>query len=112
MSHDNSRILAGAMSGTSADGVDVALVRVTGRGLDMRCQLLAHHHRAYPADLRANVFSLRDTANSASKNMLAQLAQIGREISLCYALGVNEALAASNMGSNDLAAVAAHGQTL
>src|SRR5205814_7474083 len=112
MSHDNSRILAGTMSGTSADGVDVALRRVAGRGPDMRCQLLAHHHRAYPPDLRAKVFSLRDTANSASKNMLAQLAQIGREVSLCYALAVNEALAAANMSSNDLAAVAAHGQTL
>jgi anhydro-N-acetylmuramic acid kinase len=112
MRQDNSRILAGAMSGTSADGVDVALVRVSGRGLDMRCELLAHHHRAYPADLRAKVFSLRDDAKTVSKNVLAQLAQIGREISLCYALGVNEALVAANMSSNDLAAIAAHGQTL
>ena len=83
MSHDRSRILAGAMSGTSADGVDVALVRVSGRGLDMRCELLAHHHRAYPAELRGKVFAMRgDDDAGASKNVLAQLAQIGREISL------------------------------
>ena len=38
------RIIAGAMSGTSADGVDVALVRITGRGTSMTAQLLHHHH--------------------------------------------------------------------
>src|SRR5438034_731366 len=36
----SSRNIAGAMSGTSADGVDVAIVAVAGRGLDMTAPLV------------------------------------------------------------------------
>src|SRR5688572_2795672 len=108
MSSDAPRLIAGAMSGTSADGVDVALTRVTGRGLDMRAELLRHHHRAYDAPLRASIFQLRDSGRTS----LVDLARLGREISLTYALAVNEALSGANLKSNDLSAVAAHGQTL
>ncbi len=103
-----SRLIAGAMSGTSADGVDVALTRVTGRGLDMRAQLVRHHHRPYDAALRGAIFHLRDTGRAS----LAELARLAREISMTYALTVNEALVSANLKASDLAAVAAHGQTL
>src|SRR5687768_6286698 len=103
-----SRLIAGAMSGTSADGVDVALTRVTGRGLDMRAQLVRHHHRPYDAALRGAIFHLRDTSRAS----LAELARLAREISMTYALTVNEALVAAHLRTSDLTAVAAHGQTL
>jgi anhydro-N-acetylmuramic acid kinase len=103
------RLIAGAMSGTSADGVDVALVRVAGRGLDMTARLVRHHHRAYPPELRREIFSFR--GGDATAN-LARLAQLGREISLAYAIAVSDALATEKLSGADLAAVAAHGQTL
>ncbi len=43
---------------------------------------------------------------------MANLAEIAREISLCYAAAVNESLLAAGLSAADLAAVAAHGQTL
>jgi anhydro-N-acetylmuramic acid kinase len=103
------RIIAGAMSGTSADGVDVALTRIAGRGTSMTAQLIHHHHRDYDAATRDEIFAFR--GGDASAN-LARLAQLGRTISLAYATAVNEALAASRLNTSDLAAVAAHGQTL
>ena len=104
----SSRIVAGAMSGTSADGVDIALVEITGQGLGMTAKLLHHHARPYEAALRQRIFAVRGEGKVA----LAELAGMGREISLSYAMAVKEALREANLTSSDLAAVAAHGQTL
>jgi anhydro-N-acetylmuramic acid kinase len=98
------RLIAGAMSGTSADGVDVAIVRIAGRGLAMTAQLLRHHHRPYDSHLRRRIFAVRQE-NAVS---LAELASLARDISQCYAQAVNAA--ADGLGPLD--AIAAHGQTL
>src|SRR5688500_2715009 len=103
------RLIAGAMSGTSADGVDVALTRITGRGTSMTAQLIHHHHRPYDAATRAEIFAFR--GGEASCN-LARLAMLGRTISWRYATAVREALDAAQLRTSDLTAIAAHGQTL
>ncbi len=105
---EHSRLIAGAMSGTSADGVDVAIVRIEGSGLNMSIDLLRHQHQAYDASLKRAIFALR----GEGKVSLAELARVGREISLAYAACVNEALHQANLNASDLAAIAAHGQTL
>lgn len=107
---DEPRIIAGAMSGTSADGVDVALTKIMGRGYDMTAQLLQHHHRPYDDQTRREIFAFR--GNNVRENFLSRLATLGRTISLTYATAVNEALAATHLSAKDLSAVAAHGQTL
>lgn len=110
---DHTRLIAGAMSGTSADGVDVAITEITGRGLDMTARLVRHHHRSYPPELRREIFAFRGgEVRAAGTNVMGRLAQLGREISLTYATAVNECLTAASLSAKDLAAVAAHGQTL
>jgi anhydro-N-acetylmuramic acid kinase len=108
MAERPTRVIAGAMSGTSADGVDVALVRIDGRGMEMSARLIHHHHLAYDPTLRDAIFACRN----AGEVGLADLAAMGRSISLVYARAVNEALLAAGMAAGELAAVAAHGQTL
>lgn len=108
MSGDTPRTIAGAMSGTSADGVDVALVRIEGRGVAMQIWPLHHHHEDYPPDLRARIYRSRDAAALE----LRELAQLGRGISLLYAAAVRAALSAVRAEASELAAIAAHGQTL
>src|SRR3954451_938424 len=102
------RLIAGAMSGTSGDGVDVAIGRLTCRGTEIAAQLVIHHHLAYDPATRAALLAIRGSGAA----MLSDLARLGREISLTYARAVNEALAASHLNAADLAAIAAHGQTL
>jgi anhydro-N-acetylmuramic acid kinase len=105
---NDTRLIAGAMSGTSADGVDVAIVRIDGHGLAMSAKLICHHHRPYEPALKQAIFALRESGQVA----LADLARIGREISLTYAAAVNEAFEIANLKSEMVEAVAAHGQTL
>src|SRR5437762_2619265 len=103
------RIIAGAMSGTSGDGVDVALAEITGRGAEqMRARLLHHSHHPFDPPLREVIFVVRETGAST----LTDLAAIGRQVSLSYARAINEALATAQISSSALAAIAAHGQTL
>ena len=102
------RLLAGAMSGTSADGVDVAIVRIEGRGLDMSARLVAHHAEPYAPELRQAIFRIRE----GQSVRIGEMAHLSRQIALAYAAAVRGALAAANASSDELAAVAAHGQTL
>ena len=105
---ETKRLVAGAMSGTSADGVDVALVEVAGSGPGMSAKLVHHHHRTYDTPLRQSLFALR----SAGRVSLAELARVGREVSLTYAECVNAALRGIGLKPADIATIAAHGQTL
>ncbi len=102
------RLIAGAMSGTSADGIDVAIVRIGGRGLGMSAKLLQHSHRPYSPRLKANVLSVRDTGTSS----LAHLAQLAEDISLAYSDAFAAAASAAGIASTEIDAIAAHGQTL
>src|SRR3954463_13845781 len=79
------RLFVGAMSGTSADGVDAALISVSGRGAAMSCRLLRHLHVSYPAALKHEIFGIRETGATE----LRALGRIAREISLAYVAAVN-----------------------
>src|SRR4051812_28355733 len=102
------RLIAGAMSGTSADGVDVVIARVEGSGLQLSACAVKHNHRAYPPDLAGWIVKLREDGHTT----LGEMAELAREISLIYAAAVNEALVGAHLSSADLTAIAAHGQTL
>jgi anhydro-N-acetylmuramic acid kinase len=105
---ETTRIIAGAMSGTSADGVDIALTEIIGRGLAMRLRLLLHHHYAYSPSLRQRIFDIRANAQTT----LRELGELGREISLAHAVAVKDAVKIAKLHMADIAAIAAHGQTL
>lgn len=102
------RLVIGAMSGTSADGVDAALAEITGSGLQMTAEVRSHIHRPYSAALRRTLF----TARGDGQIDLATLTGLGREITLTYAAAVRETMTTANVRPGDVAAIAAHGQTL
>ena len=98
-------IVAGVMSGTSADGIDVALVRVEGRGFNLRFELLGHHHSAYPKAVRVAVLS----AMNAGHARVAELSRLNFLLGELYAEAVRKAQKAFKTKS-DL--VGCHGQTI
>ncbi len=64
-------IVAGVMSGTSADGIDVALVRLGERRRD-GFELLGHAEYPYPKKVRAAVLA----AMNASQASVADLSRL------------------------------------
>jgi anhydro-N-acetylmuramic acid kinase len=103
-----SRLIAGAMSGTSADGVDVAIVTIDGHAFTMSAKLLAHHHADFSAALKNRILHCREQGSIS----LSDLGLIGRELSLAYAAAVDAALRDAGVAAAELSAIAAHGQTL
>jgi anhydro-N-acetylmuramic acid kinase len=54
------RRIVGLISGTSADGIDTALVELDGAGESMRLRLLEFATRPYPGPLRSRVLGAKD----------------------------------------------------
>ena len=67
-----SRLVIGLMSGTSCDGIDAALVRVTGSGPATQVELLAFETAPYPQDLREHLLKAPhlDAAEVCTLNFL------------------------------------------
>lgn len=74
-------IVAGVMSGTSADGVDVALVRLRGRRFRTRFELIAHRASPYPAEVRTAIMG----AMNAPSIAVSELARLNFLLSEIYA---------------------------
>jgi anhydro-N-acetylmuramic acid kinase len=98
-------IVAGVMSGTSADGINVALVKMNGSGLDTRFELLAHHEYPYPLPVRRTVLA----AMNADRASVADLARLNFLLGELYAAAV---LATVKKSGRELELVGCHGQTL
>ena len=98
-------IVAGVMSGTSGDGVDVALVRIVGKGRTLRLRLLAHQHFSYPNPVRQAVLG----AMNAPSARVADLAGINFLLGELYAEAVAKTVENQKIVI-DL--VGCHGQTL
>jgi anhydro-N-acetylmuramic acid kinase len=99
-------IVAGIMSGTSADGIDVALVRLLGGGINTRLHLLAHEHRNYPAAVRQAVLD----AMNADSARVADLARLNTLLGELYADALEHTLKKHRGYNPEL--VGCHGQTL
>ena len=52
------RLIVGLMSGTSVDGLDVALCRIEGNGLGTKLSLLQFETVSFDADMKAAVRSV------------------------------------------------------
>lgn len=102
------RVVIGIMSGTSLDGIDVALTRLTGSGLDFRVELMAFHSEAYAPALRE---ALLRNATIATSNV-RDLSQLNVRLAHAYAGAARALLADAGYPLGDVDAVGCHGQTV
>jgi len=103
------RYFLGLISGTSADGIDAALVRFNGDHAHATPHLA--FGRTYPWDpaLRARLVELGQRAATLTLDEVGELdVRIGR----AFAQAASSAIEASGVATSHVAAIGSHGQTL
>ena len=99
-------LFLGLMSGTSADGIDAALVQFPAEG---GCRFVHGHTFGWPPALRAELVALGQGHEPASLDALGQLdARVG----IAFAEAANGLLAQAGVDRAQVRAIGSHGQTI
>ncbi|MEH2250437.1 anhydro-N-acetylmuramic acid kinase [Nostoc sp.] len=94
----------GLISGTSVDGIDAALVNISGTELDLKVELLAGATYPYPAELRERILAV----GAGVAISMAELAEIDDAIAVVFA----QAAQNIQIGHQPPTLVGSHGQTV
>jgi 1,6-anhydro-N-acetylmuramate kinase len=102
---ERSRLVLGAMTGTSIDGIDLAVVRILGSGLAMRAEPVAFRSAGLD-DLAPRLRAAADQQPMSA----GQFAELARDLGILHAREARALLRESGIDRVDLAAL--HGQTV
>nr|WP_293069239.1 anhydro-N-acetylmuramic acid kinase [Moorena sp. SIO4A5] len=94
----------GLMSGTSVDGIDAALVEISGSDLDLKIELLAGATYGYPTELREKILAVC----TGTPLSMAELAALDDAIAFQFA----QAALAIGTGLPPAELIGSHGQTV
>lgn len=103
-----SRLVIGLMSGTSLDGLDIALCRIKGSGFDTKVELLEFETFAYQDEFKDEIRSIF----SKRQIDLEKLTLLNAEIGSVHAGLVLDALYKWNVSPKEVDFIASHGQTV
>ncbi len=102
------RLIIGLMSGTSLDGLDIALCRFAGNGPDTKIDLLKFETIPYTADFKNEVRAVF----SKKQVDLEKLCLLNPWIALQHAALINSCLQKWNIKNEEVDLIASHGQTI
>ena len=101
-----SRLVVGLMSGTSADGIDAALTRITGFGLSTKVEQLGFYFMPFDSATRQAILDICGGDKGGTK----ELCLLGTHLGRLYAQAVRELL--ENCGVEKVDLIGCHGQTV
>ena len=105
-------IVAGVMSGTSADGIDFAMVRIAAASATRalpKLTLLAHRAFPFPRALRSAILAAMAGQSDTPNTTTAQLARLNWRLGLACAEAIRATIAATKIRP---ALIGCHGQTV
>jgi anhydro-N-acetylmuramic acid kinase len=103
------RLFLGLISGTSADGIDAALVRFDGDAPEARCALLLGRTYPWPEALRTRLVELGQGGDARS---LDELGTLDVQVAHGFADAALALLHEAGVSANDVAGLGSHGQTV
>ena len=98
----------GMISGTSLDGIDVAVCRIEGHAQQAKIELVAFDTVAYAPDVRQELLDLYED----SGNAVARLSSMNVIVGNAFAAAALQVLEAHGLSSDDVTVVGSHGQTV
>lgn len=102
------RHVVGMMSGTSVDGVDAALVEISGTDSEPKVKLLAFENKPYPPQVREKIFSLFTPANA----MVDKVGYMNFLLGEIYAKSALSVIEKAGMKPEEIDVIGSHGQTI
>ncbi len=99
-------IVIGLMSGTSADGVDAAVVDIRKHDQGLAIKLLGHHGRSYPPQLRQRILQV------AERGRVAEICHLNTLLGEVFAKTVLKAISECGVRPTQVELIGSHGQTI
>jgi anhydro-N-acetylmuramic acid kinase len=105
---DKSLLVLGLMSGTSADGIDAALVRISGAPPLLNAKLLGHTSSKFPPVVRKEILRVAEQQPITA----GELSQLNFRIGEIFAEAAFAACRRFRVAPRKIALIGSHGQTI
>jgi len=96
------------MSGTSLDGIDVAIIDITGAGFRAKISVLTSHSVPYPRKIREALLAVSNNANSFT----GDISRLNFMLGELYAEALEETAERAEIPIDSIKLIGCHGQTI
>src|ERR1044071_5702436 len=99
-------LIIGLMSGTSADGIDAVIAKISGSGRALRAQLIAHRHQSFSPAFRRRVL------RACLHGTVAEICELNFILGEHFARAALGVIRKAGLKPRNIAAIGSHGQTV
>jgi len=108
ISQKSERLILGLMSGTSLDGLDICLCKITGFEMDVSIEVLEFTTVEYSEHLRSRIRRIQSKEQINSR----ELTILNTELAYLYSECIKDALSGWDYKAADIDLIGSHGQTV